>query len=176
MKRLADEALDTRLPQPSKNPRAVIGRALQDADPMHCFGCGALNERGLQIKSFWSGEEVVCAWRGQPFHIGHPGYLYGGVLACVVDCHCIWTAVAYAHRQAGTEPGADSITYVTASLKIDYRKPLPIARPIELRARVAEFGERKALVRCTVFCDGVACAEAEVIAVRVTAQWSATKN
>lgn len=144
----------------------VTRLAMQDIAPVHCFGCGALNEQGFQIKSFWSGEEVVCAWRAQPFHIGHPGYLYGGILAAVVDCHCIWTASAHAHREAGVEMGADvAFKYVTASLKVDYRKPIPIDRPIELRARLAERGERKVRVHCVVLRDGVLSAEAELIAV-----------
>ena len=78
-------------------------RALQDILKVHCYGCGALNERGLQIKSFWVGEEVVCAWQPKPHHIGHPGILYGGMIASVVDCHCIWAASAHAHRRAGIE-------------------------------------------------------------------------
>ena len=35
------------------------GRALQDVLKVECFGCGALNERGLQIKSRWEGDELV---------------------------------------------------------------------------------------------------------------------
>lgn len=144
-------------------------RALQDLSPVHCFGCGSLNPHGLQIKSFWAGEDVVCAWRPQPHHIGHPGILYGGLIASVVDCHCIWTASAYAHRAAGVEmDGSARFKYVTASLSVNYRKPVPIDAPIDLRARVAEFGERKAIVLCTVTCRGIVCAEAQVVAVRMT--------
>lgn len=143
-------------------------RALQDAVPIRCFGCGTLNEYGLQIKSFWVGEEVVCAWRAQAHHIGHPGILYGGMIACVVDCHCIWTASAYAQRAHGGESGGSPRPlYVTAALSINYRKPVPIESAIELRARVAEFGERKALVKCSVTARGVHCAEAELVAVRM---------
>ncbi len=143
-------------------------RALQDAVPVQCFGCGTLNESGLQIKSFWAGEEVVCAWRAQPHHIGHPGILYGGMIACVVDCHCIWTASAYAHRARGGDADENPRPlYVTAALSVNYRKPVPIESAIELRARVAEFGERKALVKCSVTARGVHCAEAELVAVRM---------
>lgn len=134
---------------------------------MHCFGCGSLNPHGLQIKSFWSGEEVVCAWRPQPQHHGYPGFLYGGIIAGIVDCHCMWTATAYAFRRAEREMDDDpGFLYVTASLKVDYRRPVPIDRPVELRARVTEFSERKALVFCTVTCDGALSAEGNVVAVR----------
>lgn len=143
-------------------------KALQDLAPVHCYGCGSLNAHGLQIKSFWAGEDVVCAWRPQPHHIGHPGILYGGIIASVVDCHCIWTASAYAHRAAGVEMmDALRFPYVTAGLTVNYRKPVPIGEAIDLRARIVDFGERKALVRCKVSCRGQLCAEAEVVAVRM---------
>lgn len=146
-------------------------RALQDILEVHCYGCGALNEHGLQIKSFWAGDEVVCAWRPKPHHIGHPGILYGGMIASVVDCHCIWTAWAHAHRQAGIEMDAmPRFLYVTAALQINYRKPVPIEQPIQLRARVVEYGERKATVKCTVIADGVLCADAELVAVRMRSE------
>ena len=145
-------------------------RALQDVSPVHCYGCGSLNPHGLQIKSFWAGEDVVCAWRPQPHHIGHPGILYGGLIACVVDCHCIWTASAHAHRAAGLQMEATPrFKFVTAALKLDYRKPVPIDSAIDLRARVTEPGERKSIVRCTVTSRGMACAEAELVAVRMSA-------
>ena len=143
-------------------------RSLQDRIPGHCFGCGSLNTEGLQIKSFWLGEEVVCAWRAQPGHIGHPGILYGGGVASVVDCHCIWTAVAYAHRQAGEEMDASSAhKFVTAAMSLQYRKPVAIEDAIELWARVVDFGERKAVVRCTVHAANVLVVEAEVVVVRM---------
>lgn len=147
-----------------------MARAMQDVTPVQCFGCGALNGHGLQIKSFWSGEDVICAWRPQPHHMGYPGILYGGMVACVVDCHCTWTASAYAHRQAGVEmDGVVRFPYVTGSLTVKYLKPIPIDSAIELRARVVDFGERKALVKCSVTAKGALCAEAEMVAVRVKA-------
>lgn len=143
-------------------------RAMQDIMPNRCYGCGAHNHQGLQIKSYWAGNDVVCAWRPKPHHIGHPGILYGGMIASVVDCHCIWTAVAYAHRASGVEISeARRFQYVTACLKVDFRKPVPIDGEVDLRARVKEFSERKALVACTVTSGGIVCAEAEVLAVRM---------
>jgi len=143
-------------------------RAMQDVIRVHCFGCGSLNERGLQIKSYWQGEEVVCHWQPQPHHIGYPGILYGGMIAAIVDCHCIWTATAHAYRSAGEEmrEGDARYFYVTAALKVNYRKPVPIDRAVELRARVTEFAGKKVTVRCDVLSGGALAADAEVLAVR----------
>lgn len=150
--------------------------AMQDRIKIHCYGCGALNEHGLQIKSFWAGDEVLCSWRPSPVHIGHPGVLYGGLIASVVDCHCIWTAAAHAYRRAGREmDGSLDFQFVTAALRIDYRKPVPIEQAVELRARETDHSGRKSIVRCTVTSRGVVCAEAEVVAVLVAAKGSAVQ-
>lgn len=144
--------------------------AMQDRIKIQCFGCGALNEQGLQIKSFWADDEVVCFWRPRAEHIGHPGILYGGLIASVVDCHCIWTAAAHAYRRAGREMnGALEYQFVTAALRIDYRKPVLIEQALELRAREVEFSGRKSVVECAVSSRGVLCAEAELVAVLVAA-------
>lgn len=145
------------------------GPALQDLVKVHCYGCGALNERGLQIKSRWQGEELVCHWRPQPFHIGHPGFVYGGAIASVIDCHTIWTAMATHCRDTGFDlsAGAPPFVYVTGRLSVNYLKPMRIDAALALHARVVEAGERKSLVACRVWQDGVECANAEVTAVRL---------
>lgn len=145
------------------------GRALQDVLQVHCFGCGALNEHGLQIKSHWQGEELVCRWRPQPYHIGYPGMVYGGIIASIIDCHAIWAAKATLCRAIDhrLEDGEPPFALVTGRLTVNYLKPMAIGCDLELRARVTDRGERKSVVACQVFQDGLECANAEVVAVRV---------
>jgi acyl-coenzyme A thioesterase PaaI-like protein len=152
-------------------PGDVSGRALQDVIKVHCFGCGALNERGLQIKSRWDGDDLVCRWRPKPFHIGHPGVVYGGAIASVVDCHAIWAALATCCRDNGFElqDGPPPFAFVTGKLSVNYLKPAAIEHELELRARVTDRAERRYTVACRVLQQGVECANAEVLAVRVRA-------
>jgi acyl-coenzyme A thioesterase PaaI-like protein len=148
----------------------VEGRALQDVLKVQCFGCGALNEQGLQIKSHWDGDELVCRWSPKPHHIGHPGFVCGGVIASVVDCHAIWTAMATACRDEGPpldDASPPPFAFVTGKLSVSYLKPAKIDRPLELRAKVSEQGDRSVRVGCRVMQDGVECASAEVVTVRV---------
>jgi acyl-coenzyme A thioesterase PaaI-like protein len=146
------------------------GRALQDRLPAHCFGCGTLNAHGLQIKSRWEGDEIVCVWQPWPEHIGFPGFVYGGTIASVVDCHAIWAALSAHCRKAGhdLDSGPPPFAVVTGGLRVNYLKPARIARPLELRARIVEQGERKSVVSCSVRQGPVECATAEVTTVRVT--------
>jgi len=143
------------------------GRALQDVLKVHCFGCGSLNEHGLQIKSHWQGEELVCRWRPPPHHIGHPGVVYGGTIASIVDCHSIWTALAAYCREVEADIAGGPAAFVTGKLTVSYLKPARIDQVLELRARVVDAGERRATVACRVLQDGDECAVAEVVAVRI---------
>jgi len=145
------------------------GRALQDRLQVHCFGCGTLNAHGLHIKSRWEGDEFVCVWQPKPEHIGLPGYVYGGTIASVVDCHAVWASLSMHCREAGHDlsSGPPPFGVVTGGLRVKYLKPALVAQALELRARIVEHGERKSVVACSVHQGSVECATAEVIAVRV---------
>lgn len=145
------------------------GPPLQDLLKVECFGCGALNERGLKIKSRWVGDRLVCRWRPEAHHIGYPGLIHGGTVASVVDCHAIWTAMATRCREQAHDlaAGAPPFAFVTGRLSVNYLKAMRIDAALELRAQVVEQGERKSLVACEVLQDGEICATAEVLAVRV---------
>lgn len=151
-----------------------MAKAIQDAVPNnHCWGCGPLNPRGLQIKSYPEGEETVCRFEPSPDHMAGPTHvLNGGIIATIIDCHSVLTAIAKAYRTAGREIGSEPhIWCVTASMKIDYLAPTPIDQPVELRARVRETKGRKHVVECALRSGGKACARAEVVAVEVAGGW-----
>ena len=134
-----------------------------------CFGCGRLNKDGLQIKSTWDGEELVAQYTPAEHHIGHPGYMNGGIIATLIDCHCVGLAMAEAHRAEGREIGTDPlITYVTATLQVSYLKPTPVTKgPIELRAHMTKKEGRKTWVDCSLFADGIETVKGEVLAIRI---------
>ena len=138
-----------------------------------CFGCGPTNAKGLQIKSHWDGEETVCTFEAQPHHAAGPKHvLNGGIIATLIDCHGICTAVAKAHRNAGREIGSHPlIWFVTGSLSVRYLKPTPINEPVLLRAEITEEKPKKMVVNVTVSSGGEPTAEGEVIAIRVDPKW-----
>ncbi|HET9597023.1 MAG TPA: PaaI family thioesterase [Anaeromyxobacteraceae bacterium] len=148
--------------------------AIQDRIPHnHCFGCGPLNPRGLAIKSYPDGDGTLCTFQPAAHHMAGPTHvLNGGIIATVIDCHAVCTAIADAYRTAGREIGtAPLIWCVTASLKIDYLAPTPIDAPCELRARVREARGRKRIVECALSSGGTVRARAEVVAVEVPPSW-----
>ncbi len=147
-------------------------RAFQDSIPHnHCWGCGTLNAHGLKIKSTWDGEESVCKLQPEPeFMAGPTDVLYGGFIAAIIDCHCVCTAIADSYRAAGREIGSEPLLWsVTASLKVDFLEPTPLAHSVELRARLREAKGRKRIIDCVLRSDGRERVRAEVIAVEVPA-------
>lgn len=134
----------------------------------YCYGCGRLNEQGLQIKSYWEGEETVCVYRPKPQHMAIPGYVYGGLIASLIDCHSTGTAAAAAYRHAGRELGTQpEFRFVTASLHVDYLRPTPLGVDLIVRARAVEVKGRKVTVESSLYADGQECARGRVVAVQM---------
>ncbi len=146
-------------------------KAFQDYYPdhlSHCYGCGRLNEFGLQIKSYWDGEESVCTVQPKPYHIAIPSYVYGGFIASIIDCHGTGTAAAAAYRAEGREMDTEPpLRFVTAALHVDYLRPTPLGVPLEVRGMVKEIKGKKVVVAATVSANGKICARGEVVAVKM---------
>jgi acyl-coenzyme A thioesterase PaaI-like protein len=145
--------------------------AFQDSYPenvAHCYGCGRLNEHGHQIKTYWDGDETVTRFQPQPEHTAVPGFVYGGLIASLVDCHSTGTAAAAAYRAEQREMDSEPpLRFVTGSLHVDFLKPTPLGPVLELRGRVKEIKGRKVVVESEVWVDGVITARGEVVAVQM---------
>jgi acyl-coenzyme A thioesterase PaaI-like protein len=144
--------------------------AIQDHYPDDlavCYGCGRHNPHGLHVRTEWDGREGIFRFTPDAQFTAYPGIVYGGLIASLMDCHCIGTAVAAAYEAEGRKPGtAPAILYVTANLNVSYLAPTPMGRELVLRARVKELHERKALITCTLSAGELTCVTAEVVAVR----------
>lgn len=144
--------------------------ALQELYPedfAHCYGCGRLNTDGLHVRSEWQNGESVARFHPRPYHIALPGFVYGGLIASLADCHAMATAAGAAMVAEGAVPGRDPTPrFVTASLHVDYLKPTPLGPELVLRARPTEVGERKVVVEMSIFAGDTETARARVIAVR----------
>ena len=145
-------------------------KAFQDYYPenvAHCYGCGSLNQHGHQIKTFWEGEETVTRFTPAPYHTAIPGFVYGGLIASLIDCHSTGTAAAAMYRAEGREMGSQPpLRFVTGSLLVKYLKPTPLV-PLEIRGRVKEVTGRKVVVESTLYANGVATTTGEVVAVKM---------
>ena len=144
--------------------------SLQDLYPddfSHCYGCGRLNTSGLHVKSEWADGEAIARFRPAPYHMALPGFVYGGLIASLADCHAMATAAAASMVAAGATPGRDQTPrFVTASLNVDFLRPTPLGPELLLRARPVETRERKVVVTISIMVGDVECATSRVVAVR----------
>jgi acyl-coenzyme A thioesterase PaaI-like protein len=130
-----------------------------------CFGCGPKNVRGLRIRSFEGGDgTVVAEWHARAEHEAFDGYVNGGILGTLIDCHSNWTAIA-ALQAAGW--AADTPSTVTSELSVRFRRPTPSDRPLRLVGRPVEVALDRVAVETTVEVDGVVTARGRAVFVPV---------
>ena len=123
-----------------------------------CFGCGQGNERGLRIRSYDEGDAVVATFLPWPEHDNGLGYLNGGIIATVLDCHSAAAVMLEADRRGWKPiPGAD-LSYVTAGLDVRFRRPTPLREPVELTAELLAVAEQEMTVVAHVVANGRTCA------------------
>jgi len=123
---------------------AVATPALQDRyfPDLPCFGCGPANAEGLQLKSVEADDGLVVAeFTPWPQHDNGLGYLNGGIISTVLDCHSA-AAVTHEAFERGWPPlpGA-ALPYVTAGLDVRYLRPAPLDATVTLLGRVREASE-----------------------------------
>ncbi len=132
-----------------------------------CYGCGRLNELGHHFRTRWDNDETLTLYTPRAEHIAIPGFVYGGLLASIIDCHSTGSAALALYRRDGHELGDDAPPprCMTASLKVDYHKPTPLGPQLTVRGTIAEIGQRKVIVRSALYSEGTLCVSAEVVAV-----------
>ncbi len=145
--------------------------AIQDAYPdeiAHCYGCGRLNEHGLHLRTLWDGDETVTRFTPKEWHIAIPGYVNGGLLASLMDCHGTGTAAAAAYRAEGRETGSEPThRFVTASLRVDFLRPTPLGVELEVRGRATSIQGRKVTVEARILARGELTVKGEIVAVEM---------
>ena len=141
-------------------------KSLQEryAPTSSCFGCGPANERGLRIRSFAQGAEVVAEWTPERHHEAYPGMLNGGIVGALLDCHSNWAAACHLMSERGAE---EPPCTVTASYSIKLLRPTPTDAAVRLVARVRDASADRATVEAELIAGGKVCATCEGVFVAV---------
>ncbi len=152
-------------------------KAFQDCYPeelSHCYGCGKNNVDGHQLKSFWQhinndelkASTTIAHFTPKTCHTAIPGFVYGGLIASLIDCHGTGSAAAIAYkmdnREMGTQP---PLRFVTGALNVSFLAPTPQGVELELVGTFLEVKERKIIVEITLSANDVICAKGSVIAI-----------
>ncbi|MEC7521954.1 MAG: PaaI family thioesterase [Myxococcota bacterium] len=144
-----------------------MSASLQDRYAPHnaCFGCGPANEKGLRIKSFVEGDEVVARWRPEDHHQAFPNVLNGGICGALLDCHSNWTAAYTLMKATGDESPPCT---VTADFHVRLKRPTPMDVELRLVARATEVKDRTAVIEATLEANGKVTATCKGTFVAVT--------
>ncbi len=145
-------------------------KAIQDDYPddfAWCYGCGRLNEKGHHFRTGWDGEQTVTIYEPKEEHMAIPGFVYGGLIASLIDCHGTGSAAIALHRKNGNEIGdsTEPPRFVTASLKVDFVNPTPEGALLKAVGTVHEIHPKKWRVETAVYANDTVCARGEVVAV-----------
>lgn len=120
-----------------------------------CYGCGPNHESGLRIRSFPEGDKVVCDWEPDLKYQAFQGVLYGGLIGCLLDCHCNWTALWHLIEKNNLEKAPCT---VTANYSLKFLRPTPTSQPLKLVAHVTDSKEDRATVKGELQSGGKTCA------------------
>lgn len=148
--------------------------AIQDHYPLDaaaCYGCGRDNAVGLQLKTRWAEDgsgETETVFTPRPEHTAMPGFVYGGLVASVIDCSGTGSASLAATRERGIElageTGSQAVRFVTGTLEVRYQRPTPLGPPLVVRGSIVEVKGRKVTVELTMSAAGETVAVGKVIA------------
>ncbi len=133
-----------------------------------CYGCGRLNNEGYQLKTSWDGDETVTRFTPQNHHTALPGFVYGGLLASLIDCHGTGSSsLAYAKENGIELSGFNAPRFVTGSLNVTYQRPTPLGPELEIRGKIKEIKGRKVVVEARLIAEGKVCVTGEITSILV---------
>lgn len=144
--------------------------AIQDSYPddfAHCYGCGRDNAVGYQIKTYPTATGTVTEFEPAGYHTGGVDFVYGGLIASVIDCHSTGSAAIFWMLASGMTVGdGPAVRFVTARLEVDYLSPTPMTA-LRLTGSAEEIGERKVIVTTDLEADGAVTAKGRAVLVKV---------
>ena len=130
---------------------------------LHCFVCGVANPFGLHLTFYEPapGEVTAQVTLSDEFQ-GYPGVAHGGVVAAMLD-------EAAGRAQMG--PVDNPRFMFTAKIEINYRRNVPVGKPIRLVGKALESRGRKSIASAAIYDqDNNLLAEAHALMIKVPDQ------
>lgn len=135
------------------------GQPVAPFNQHHCFGCGALNEHGLQLRFTPDphGNGVSALFCPAARVEGYTGVVHGGIISTVLDEVMAWSL--YRH----------DIWAVTGTLTTRYRQPIRIGEETRATGYLVQDRRRAVEMRGEIrrVKDGMALADATATFIRV---------
>lgn len=146
--------------------------AIQDCYPKefsHCYGCGPSNPVGHHLKTYLVEDKTFAKFTPGPQHSGGvPDHVYGGMIASLLDCHGTASAAAFVYQDEEREVGSQPpVRFVTASLKVDFKRPTPLHAELTAQGKLRSIDGRKVWVDLELLANDIVCATGEMLAIRI---------
>jgi acyl-coenzyme A thioesterase PaaI-like protein len=121
----------------------VTGPSIQERlyPTLTCFGCGQASVGGLHLKSYPGPDGIVASFTPRPEHDNGLGFLNGGIISTVLDCHTAAVVLTEAHDRGWIRPDAAALSFVTAGFDVRFLRPTPLGPPVDLWAKAESIGE-----------------------------------
>ncbi len=129
-----------------------------------CFGCGPKNKNGFRIQSIVKGDIIVADFKPKKYYHAFRGYLSGGAISVVMDCHSNWSAAYYIMKNRGEDKIPPT---VTAQYTVTFLKPTPMGIKLQLKAKCINVYTNKAEIETELIANGEVTAKAIGIFVAV---------
>ena len=107
----------------------IAGRRVM-LEPHNCFACGTLNEHGLHLALHAGDDRCWTDVTLDPRFEGWEGIAHGGIITTILDEVMAWALVDH------------DLWGVTARMTVEFKRPVPIGRPIHGEGRVIEVRRR----------------------------------
>ena len=119
-----------------------------------CFGCGHANPDGFHLRSYRDGELTVAEFTPRAEHDNGFGFLNGGIISTVLDCHgaavVMWEA---SERGWEAETGAP-VPFITAGFDVRFLRPTPLGPTVRLVGTPVSVDESEIVVGSELEVDG----------------------
>lgn len=119
-----------------------------------CFGCGHANPQGFHLRSYRDGDHTVATFTPRPEHDNGFGFLNGGIITTVLDCHTAAVVMWEADRRGWKAEEGAPVPFVTAGLEVKFLRPTPLGPPLSLHAAPEKVSEAEVIVQAELEFDG----------------------
>jgi acyl-coenzyme A thioesterase PaaI-like protein len=132
-----------------------VGESIQESlyPDLTCFGCGHANPDGFHLRSYREGERTVATFTPRPEHDNGFGFLNGGIIATVLDCHTAAVTLWEANERGWSADDGAPVPFITSGFDVRFLRPTPLGPAVTLSAEPVEVAEQAIVVAAELVVD-----------------------
>jgi len=118
-----------------------------------CYGCGHANPHGFHLRSYREGDLTVAEFVPRPEHDNGFGFVNGGIIATVLDCHGAAAVMWEVIKRGWQDHAGAPAPFVTASFDVQFHRPTPLGTTVRLTASPESINPAQITVRSELAAD-----------------------